>query len=98
MLAQSAGFGLGGNPTQQSALAALAAYTNIPSKQDFSIKRTCGIEMQHLNLSPNIFHGISIPQNQNNNDLQLITSATHCQSSEKINMEMKRIRKSSAHI
>ena len=69
MLAHSAVFGPG-----NSALAALATYANLPSKSECSLKRStipfnCGIEMQQI--SPlNLSHGISIPQNQNNNDSQ----------------------------
>jgi hypothetical protein len=107
MLAQSAAFGLGGPIAHQSALAALAACANLPPKStpmESSLRRTtipfnCGIEMQqvsHLQLSPNNYHGISIPQNQNNND-------SHCQSQSCTNQNQlsantKRIRKSSAHI
>jgi hypothetical protein len=77
MLAQSAAFGLEGSITHQSALATLAAYANLPPTES-SLRRStipfnCGIEMQQvsqLHLSPNIFHGISIPQNQNNNESQ----------------------------
>jgi hypothetical protein len=71
MLAQSAAFGLGGPITH------LAACANFPPKLNSSLitptesclRRTCGIE-SHLHFSPNIYHGISIPQNQNNNDSQ----------------------------
>jgi hypothetical protein len=109
MLAQSAAFGLGGPIAHQSALAALAACANFPPKPNSSLiiptestlRRTCGIEMQqvsHLHLSPNVFHGISIPQNQNNNDSQLSTSYIQSQSctnqtmdisSEKLSTNMK---------
>jgi hypothetical protein len=105
MLAQSASLGLGGPIAHQSALATLAACANFHPKSnssgfiptESSLRRTtipinCGIEMQQLHLSPNIFHGISIPQNQNNNDCQ---SQTTDILSENI---QKRIRKSSAHI
>jgi hypothetical protein len=118
MLAQSAAFGLGGSIAHQSALATLAACANFQPKSH-SLRRTaipfnCGLEMQHVPQSVNIyshlntFNGISIPQNQNNNDSQL--SPSHWQSQacinisseniqiQKSNNKITRIRKSSAHI
>jgi hypothetical protein len=87
MLAQSAALGLGSSLAHQSALATLAACANLHPKPnspivlptESSLRRStipfnCGIEMQQLHLSPNIFHGISIPQNQNNNDCQSMES------------------------
>jgi hypothetical protein len=97
---------LAGSIAHQSALASLTAYANYPpiinSPIESSLRRTCGIEMQQF--SNYAFHGISIPQNQNNNDSQFTTSAPHCQSQiadivpEKLDTNTKRIRKSSAHI
>ncbi|CAF0799488.1 unnamed protein product [Adineta steineri] len=64
----------------------LLTSTYLPNESSFRripIPLNCGIEMQqnpHLYLSPNIFHGISIPQNQNNNnEYQLSTSYLHNQ-------------------
>jgi len=68
LLAQLAAFGLGGSITHQSALATHVARKNFTPTES-CLRRTCGIE-SHLHFSPNIYHGISIPQNQNNNDCQ----------------------------
>lgn len=48
-------------------LAQSAVLTNFNSTL-ISPSYHCGTEMQQLHLSPNLFHGASLPQNQNNND------------------------------
>lgn len=121
MLAHSAALSLGESLASQSALAALATYVNIPvlpALPESSLKQrtfpfTCGIEMHQvppLHLSSNLSHGISIPQNQNNNDSrhspatrssstnQISGALSADNRAQKTSATMKRIRKPSTAI